>query len=85
MSAIAATLEALRAGAAAFAGRDSAARAVIAPEAALAVARTTALGQHGDAVEHRSADDGRADHQVAGHNLHVADNATSEPGHEPVG
>ena len=40
MSAIAATLEALRAGAAAFAGRDSAARAVIAREAALAVART---------------------------------------------
>ena len=40
MSAIAATLEALRAGAAAFAGRDSAARAAIAREAALAVART---------------------------------------------
>ena len=53
--------------------------------ATLAVAGTTALGQHGDAVEHRTADDGRADHQVAGHNLHVTDNATSEPGHEPVG
>ena len=49
------------------------------------MAGTAALGQHGDAI-----DDGAANHriphqQVAGHDLDVADDATREPGHQPIG